>query len=69
MEVTKETRAVLLGHTNGDITTHYSAPEIQELINATNKLNEAKDRGITLIRVGSRHSRGKKNYSPKTHGI
>lgn len=29
-----ETRKVLLGHTTGDITTHYSAPEIEELVNA-----------------------------------
>ncbi|MGB5726199.1 MAG: site-specific integrase, partial [Thiogranum sp.] len=30
--VPKETRSVLLGHKNGDITTHYSAPEIKELM-------------------------------------
>lgn len=29
-----ETRKVLLGHRNGDITTHYSAPELEELISA-----------------------------------
>lgn len=29
-----ETRRALLGHKNGDITTHYSAPELQELIEA-----------------------------------
>ena len=27
-----ETRKVLLGHKSGDITTHYSAPEIAELL-------------------------------------
>jgi hypothetical protein len=27
---------VLLGHRNGDITTHYSAPELEELIEAAN---------------------------------
>jgi len=31
-----ETHKVLLGHRNGDITTHYSAPELQELIDAAN---------------------------------
>lgn len=31
-----ETRKVLLGHTNGDITSHYSAPEIKELLDAAN---------------------------------
>jgi len=30
-------RKVLLGHTNNDITTHYPAVEIQELIDASNK--------------------------------
>lgn len=30
-----ETRQVLLGHKNGDITTHYSAAELNELIDAT----------------------------------
>lgn len=29
--VPMETRKVLLGHKNGDITTHYSAPELEEL--------------------------------------
>ena len=33
-----ETRKVLLGHKNGDITTHYSAPELEELIEAVNKV-------------------------------
>lgn len=36
--VSLETRKVLLGHKNGDITTHYSAPEIQELIDAANRV-------------------------------
>jgi len=35
-----ETRKVLLGHTNGDITSLYSAPEIKELLDATNKVCE-----------------------------
>ncbi len=33
-----ETRKVLLGHRNGDITTHYSAPELEELIEAANRV-------------------------------
>jgi hypothetical protein len=33
-----ETRRVLLGHKNGDITTHYSAPELQELIEAAERV-------------------------------
>ncbi|MCR8921134.1 tyrosine-type recombinase/integrase [Dasania sp. GY-MA-18] len=33
-----ETRKALLGHANGDITTHYSAAEIDELLTATEKV-------------------------------
>jgi integrase len=37
-----ETRKVLPGHRNGDITTHYSAPELEELIEAANKVCDGK---------------------------
>ena len=37
-----ETRKILLGHRNGDITSHYSAPELEELINAANRVCEGK---------------------------
>ena len=33
-----ETRKILLGHRNGDITSHYSAPELEELIEAANRV-------------------------------
>ena len=36
--VAYETRQVLLGHSTGDITIHYSPAEIQELIDAVEKL-------------------------------
>ena len=36
--VTLETLKVLLGHTNGDITTHYSGAELNELILAAEKV-------------------------------
>ncbi|MEW7981072.1 MAG: tyrosine-type recombinase/integrase, partial [Candidatus Sedimenticola endophacoides] len=36
--VSKETRSDLLGHKTGDITTHYSAAEIKELIEAVEKI-------------------------------
>ena len=48
-----ETRKALLGHANGDITTHYSAAELQELLDAAEKIV---NRGIaqtpTLTVVG-----------------
>ncbi len=37
-----ETRKVLLGHTNDDITSHYSAPELKELMEAANRVCEQK---------------------------
>ena len=37
-----ETRKVLLGHRNGDITTHYSAPELEELLEAANRVCDSK---------------------------
>lgn len=46
--VAMETRKVLLGHTNHDITTHYSAAEVQELINAANSILETKENTPTL---------------------
>jgi integrase len=35
-----ETRKVLPGHRNGDITTHYSAPELEELFEVANRVCE-----------------------------
>jgi hypothetical protein len=35
-----ETRKELLGHKSGDIITHYSAPEIAELVEAANRVAE-----------------------------
>lgn len=51
--VSLETRRVLLGHTNGDITSHYSAPELEELFLAASKVcsdNSRKTPAITLLR-------------------
>jgi len=56
-----ETRRVLLGHKNSDITTHYSAPEIEELIEAAERvcaLRSRKSPALTILRVresGVRH--------------
>lgn len=52
--VSEETRKVLLGHKNGDITTHYSAAEIAELITAVNKIDRSlATPSITLLRVAA----------------
>lgn len=49
-----ETRKILLGHRNGDITSHYSAPELEELIEAANRVCEGKS-GKTPALVVLRH--------------
>jgi len=48
-----ETRRALLGHKNGDITTHYSAPELQELIEAAERVchnDFGKTSAVTLLK-------------------
>ncbi len=49
--VGEETRKVLLGHKNGDITTHYSAAELKELIDAVQRIDASRETpAITLLR-------------------
>jgi len=53
MGVPYETRQVLLGHRNGDMTTHYSGAELQELIDAAEKVvfeNSRKTPALMLLR-------------------
>ncbi len=55
--VSHEDRQVLLGHTNGNVTTHYSAAELSQLIDAANKVTEDLSRktpALTLIRSTKR---------------
>lgn len=50
--VGEETRKVLLGHKNGDITTHYSGAEIAELIAAVNRIDSSRETPtITVLRT------------------
>jgi len=47
-----ETRRAILGHANGDITTHYSAAEVAELIAAVSKIEGGESAPVlTLIRA------------------
>lgn len=51
--VALETRKVLLGHKNGDITSHYSAPELGELLEASNRVcggESRKSPAMTLLK-------------------
>lgn len=46
--VTKEDRQVLLGHTNGNVTSHYSGAELGQLIDAANRISTTDSRGPVL---------------------
>jgi integrase len=61
-----ETRQVLLGHKNGSITTHYSAAEIGELIDAVNRIDASRSTPVlTTLRVPSSSIAAKRNASPE----
>ena len=68
--VALETRKALLGHANGDITTHYSAAELDELINAGEMIV---DRGIaqspTLMLVANNTKNNVGKVSEKKKGL
>lgn len=50
------TRKALLGHANGDITTHYSAAELQELISAVEKIaDRGRIESPNLMLLGSQN--------------
>ena len=51
--VSNETRKALLGHVDGDITTHYSAAELNELIAAVESIlnrNIAQTPTLTIVK-------------------
>ena len=63
-----ETRKALLGHANGDITTHYSAAELQELIDAAEAIvNRGKHEtpNLMLIRRKAQKTVGKVSEKKK----
>lgn len=56
-----ETRKVLLGHRNGDITSHYSAPELQELIAAVERVcetNSGKSPALVVLKKKAAGAQG-----------
>jgi integrase len=62
-----ETRKVLLGHTTGDITTHYSAAELGELVEAVEKVcdNGNSLPTLTLIKAAEMASHAKVTHKGK----
>lgn len=66
--VSVETRKDILGHEGGNITTHYSVPEKQELMDAVEKIAFEPTHStpsLTVIRIGgSRKTPERKNIEP-----
>lgn len=51
-DVPQETRRVLLGHRTDDLTTHYSAAELRELIDAVERIVQRPDKlASTVLRL------------------
>jgi len=58
---------VLLGHKNGDITTHYSAAELRELIEAVQKIDASREtpmitvlRPVDVLQISCRKTKGRR---------
>jgi integrase len=68
--VSLETRKALLGHANGDITTHYSAAELEELINAAEAIvNRGRTETPNLMLIRQRTDRGVGKVSEIRKGL
>jgi len=52
--VPKDTRRVLLGHRGGDITDHYSVPELQDLFDASNRVADTQSRKSPALHMVKR---------------
>ena len=60
--VPRETRKALMGHVEGDITRHYSAAELEELMDAVGKIlnrGVAQTPTLTLVKRTEKHTVGK----------
>ncbi len=68
--ISLETRKALLGHANGDITTHYSAAELEELINATEAIvNRGRTETPNLMLIRQRTKKGVGKVSEMKKGL
>jgi integrase len=67
--VSLETRKLLLGHTNGDITTHYSAAELKELLDAVQKIVDRKVAQSPTLTLVSRRKPDVGKVSAKEKGL
>lgn len=67
--VALETRKALLGHANGDITTHYSAAELSELIEAVDKIADRRTVQTPTLTVVKRSKDVVGNLSENKKGL
>lgn len=59
--VSRETRGDILGHDSGDVTTHYSIAEIDELIQAVEKI-ASESTSATPTLTSLRNAQSRKNH-------
>ena len=70
--ISLETRKALLGHANGDITTHYSAAELNELINTSESIvsrGRTETPNLMLIRQRNENSVGNKQRASRKNQL
>lgn len=65
--VSKETRSDILGHTTGDQTSHYSIPEIAELIDAVEKIAQESSSSTPILSLFE-HGRSRKSHEREKSG-
>jgi len=65
-DVSHETRQVLLGHKNGQITTYWFAAEIGELIEAVEKVSWSGRPAPTLTLIKNENSRNREEGKPQS---
>jgi integrase len=69
--VGEKTRKVILGHRDGDITSHYSAAEIDELLNAVERITDrgtAQTPSLTVLKVRQSPQNAHKDLEQKKTG-
>lgn len=67
--VSLETRKLLLGHASGDITTHYSAAELSELLNAAEKIVDRSTASAPTLTIIKRSQEAVGKMSEKEKGL
>jgi hypothetical protein len=64
-----EARKLLLGHASGDITKHYSAAELKELLDTTEKITDRGNTSSPTLTVIKRSNETVRKVSEKAKGL